>query len=67
MNDPDAEITPDWQIPWPELKEWARIGGGNFGNVCVSLPIGAFCNGVSLMLLARVAATAPPIWATWWL
>lgn len=29
----DEEITGDWQIPYAELKDWIRIGGGNFGNV----------------------------------
>jgi len=29
----DEEITEDWQIPYRELLDWVRIGGGNFGNV----------------------------------
>lgn len=31
--DPSSEITEAWQIPYSELTDWVRIGGGNFGNV----------------------------------
>ena len=30
---PEAEITPQWQMRYEDLTEWVRIGGGNFGNV----------------------------------